>query len=88
VIASERGWIRDMITSDNGLVIQDMARFAQAATDQILKWISDPYAFQELSAKTRAHFNSHRVADEASSEKLCDRIAGIRGDSFAPHARE
>jgi glycosyltransferase involved in cell wall biosynthesis len=88
VIASERGCIRDLITRDSGLVIQDMRQFAEAATDQLLKWISDPHAFQELSAKTLAHFNSHRVADEASFEKLCDRIAGIRGDSFAPHARE
>ena len=88
VIASGRGCIRELISRDNGLVIHDMARFVEAATGQLLEWMSDPYRFRELSAKTRVHFNSHRAADEASFEKLYHRIVGIRGDSFSRNAHE
>jgi len=86
VIASQRGCIREMISRDNGLVIQDMEQFSEAATDQLLQWISDPSGFQEVSTKTRAQFNSHRVADEASFEILSNRIAGTEGDSASWYA--
>jgi glycosyltransferase involved in cell wall biosynthesis len=78
VISSDRGCIRGMISPNGGLLIPNMERFVETATNQLLEWIANPRQFHELSLKTRMEFDAQRIANEASAEKLYDYIAGNR----------
>ena len=83
VIASNRGCISDLISPGTGLIISQMERFAEEAADQVIRWMSDPGVFGQVSAAALESFALRRESFGSALTALKDAIVGSSEDDIA-----
>jgi len=74
VIASNRGCIKGMMSSGNGLLVDDIGEFPTLAFNTIKYWISNPKVFELLSIEARANFVSQAKSSGSEFKQLIEEL--------------